>query len=137
MCIKEAPSLWPPGTVCQHGLRAWAQSNASSWHCAYDTSNSLNCVQLTVKHVLIFFFNYYYYVWFSACFSCVLYITMLVFEAHGNMMLAVERPPILMCAQELLCWFVCFVFLLDANISYQFQHEMVSHSKNTGTVCKF
>lgn len=54
-CIEEAPSLWPPGTVCQCGLRAWAQSNASSWHCAYDTSKSLNCVQLTVMHVLIFF----------------------------------------------------------------------------------
>lgn len=53
VCIEEAPSLWPPGTVCQRGARAWAQSNASSWHCAYDTSNSLNYVQLTVMHVLI------------------------------------------------------------------------------------
>lgn len=49
------PSLWPPGTVCQRGPWAWAQSNASSWHCAYDTSNFLNYVQLTVMHVLICF----------------------------------------------------------------------------------
>lgn len=61
VCIEEAPSLWPPGTVCQCGTWAWAQSNASSWHCAYDTSNTLNYVQLTVMHVLIL-------ILFSACF---------------------------------------------------------------------
>lgn len=55
VCIEEAPSLWPPGTVCQCGTWAWAQSNASSWHCAYDTSNTLNYVQLTVMHVLVCF----------------------------------------------------------------------------------
>lgn len=55
MCTEEAPSLRPPGTVCQRGARAWAQSNASTWHCAYDTSNTLNYVQLTLMHVLICF----------------------------------------------------------------------------------
>lgn len=81
LCIEEAPSLWPPGTVCQCGLRAWAQSNASSWHCAYDTSNSLNCVQLTVMHVLIFVFLWtLYFVLFFACFYHVLYIAVLVLK---------------------------------------------------------
>lgn len=66
VCIEEAPSLWPPGTVCQRGTWAWAQSNASSWHCAYDTSNTLNYVQLTVMHVLICF---------GFCmFTCVLFV---------------------------------------------------------------
>lgn len=84
MCIEEAPSLWPPGTVCQCGPRAWAQSNASSWHCAYDTSNSLNCVQLTVMHVLSLFF------WFLHVFSSVFdFCTYLCFcfGANSNLML--------------------------------------------------
>lgn len=63
MCIEEAPSLWPPGTVCQRGTWGWAQSNASSWHCAYDTSNNLNYVQQTFMHV------------FSSCMcSCLIYV---------------------------------------------------------------
>lgn len=68
MCIEEAPSLWPPGTVCQRGNRAWAQSNASSWHCAYDTSNILNYVQLTVMHVWFILFLHVF-----LCLLCVTY----------------------------------------------------------------
>lgn len=66
VCIEEAPSLWPPGTVCQRGTWGWAQSNASSWHCAYDTSNNLNYVQQTVMHVFDLF---------SFCMrSCLIYV---------------------------------------------------------------
>lgn len=66
MCIEEAPSLWPPGTVCQRGTWGWAQSNASSWHCAYDTSNNLNYVQQTFMHVFDLF---------SSCMcSCLIYV---------------------------------------------------------------
>lgn len=93
VCIEEAPSLWPPGTVCQRGTRAWAQSNASSWHCAYDTSNSLNYVQLTVIACVDLFRFLHVFLRFNLCTklrSCprtfVLPLTVM------NMMLDVQIP---------------------------------------------